>query len=78
MILSDLIKMYLEKLIKDYCFTNFAYEDYKLIVDENIDHKKLNELSEKIARTLLQDSDTYDNQFKKLTGIAIQELFHID
>ena len=77
MMMSDLIKMYLEKLIKDYCFANYEYEEYKLFVDERIDHKKLNELSEKIARKLLQDSDTTENQFKTLTGINIQELYYI-
>ena len=76
MVLSDLIKMYLEKLIKDYCFVNFSYEDYKIISDERINHKKLNKFSENIARKLLQDSDTPENQFKKLTGTDIQELFN--
>lgn len=74
MVLSGLIKMYLEELIKDYCFVNFSYEDYKLIIDEHINHKKLNKLSENIARKLLQDSDTVESQFKKLTDTDIQEL----
>lgn len=74
MMMSGLIKMYLEELIKDYCFANFALEDYKTIVDEHIDHKKLNELSENIAFKLLQYSDTAEKKFKTLTGTDIQSL----
>ena len=77
MMMTGLIKMYLEELVKDYCFANFAYEDYKIFVDERIDHKKLNELSKNIARKLLQDSDTVESQFKTLTGTDIQDLIDI-
>lgn len=76
--MSDLIKLYLEGLIKDYCFANFALEEYKLLVDERIDHKKLNELSKNIAIKLLQDSDTAESQFKKLTDTDIQDIIKIN
>lgn len=76
--LSSLIKAYLESLIECYCIENFALEEYELIVDECIDHKKLNELSKKIARKLLQDSDTAESQFKKLTDVHITDLIKIN